>query len=72
MSKKKVSVSKSHFACVAKTRYVSERIANIRAQQVGKARGVKLWSYKCPECKGWHLTKQSRARNVVDDFEVIA
>lgn len=73
MSKKQLQTSKQHFNCVAKTRYVSERIAEIRAQQVGKRRGIRLWSYKCPECKGWHLTKRQQvSRNVADEFEVIA
>jgi len=71
MSKKKVPVSKAHFNCVAKTRYVSERIARIRARQVGKRRNIELWAYKCPECKGWHLTKRWQNRPVADEFEVI-
>lgn len=72
MSKKKESLTRAHFNCVAKTRYVNERIATIRAKQIGKRRGVALWSYKCPECKGWHLTSRVQNRPVIDDFEVIA
>ncbi|WP_103035666.1 hypothetical protein [Castellaniella caeni] len=72
MSKKKESLTKAHFNCVAKTRYRNERVATIRAKQIGKRRGVELWVYKCPECKGWHLTSRVSNRPVVDDFEVIA
>jgi len=39
-----------------KVRYVSERIANVRADELTARTGTMLWVYRCPDCKSWHHT----------------
>ncbi len=51
-------LSKSEQKCAAKKGYESKRIAGIRAEQIGPKRGEVLFSYRCPECKKWHLTRR--------------
>lgn len=63
--------SASEAKCVSKTRYVSKRIANIRAGQIRAKRGIALYVYHCPHCKDWRLTRRPQPDNVLDDFEVV-
>lgn len=64
--------SASEAKCVSKTRYVSKRIASIRAGQLSEKRGTALFVYRCPHCKDWHLTRRPPPDNALDDFEVVA
>lgn len=41
--------------CMRKFRFVSRRVAESRAAE---NTAVKLYVYKCPDCKGFHLTKR--------------
>lgn len=49
--------------CLRKKKYKSEFIANSVAQKVKEERGVILYSYCCPLCGYWHLTKKERLTN---------
>lgn len=40
--------------CASKFRFVSRRVAEMRAAENA---AVRLFVYKCPDCKGFHLTK---------------
>jgi hypothetical protein len=49
--------------CLGKVRYPDEPTAIAGGlsslEQHGEANGVtKLYRYKCPDCRGWHLTKR--------------
>jgi ribosomal protein L44E len=49
--------------CLNKARYSDESAAiagGARSlEQHGEANGIKkLYRYKCPDCKGWHLTRK--------------
>ena len=44
--------------CIGKQRHASERIAQERADERAKIEGFRLYTYRCRNCKGWHLTKR--------------
>jgi hypothetical protein len=46
--------------CPYKGVYSTEKRAKHAAAVRGKKNGVKLNVYKCPGCRGWHLTSQRR------------
>lgn len=74
MAKRKQLITHGEARCRSKRKYVSERIAKIRAEVVTAERGVQLYAYKCPHCSGWHHTRRKppvKRRNVADDFEVL-
>lgn len=50
--------------CSWKRRFESERIAKIRAAEAEPQAGCRLHVYRCPVCKGWHLTKNGQGRHV--------
>lgn len=43
-------------ACRSKVRYPGRKRASNRALVSGRKTGRKLYTYRCPECNGWHLT----------------
>lgn len=43
--------------CGRKTRYESEQVAKSSAGRLESEGAPPLRAYKCPICKGWHLTK---------------
>jgi hypothetical protein len=46
--------------CLRKKRYPDQMLARIGALTVlesGQSSVPKLWVYRCPNCSGWHLTK---------------
>lgn len=45
--------------CERKTRYASEALALSSAARVSTRRRP-IFTYSCPECGFWHLTKQPR------------
>lgn len=46
--------------CQLKNRYVSERVALLQAARAEVDRGAVLHVYRCPHCKGWHLTSRKQ------------
>lgn len=44
--------------CEGKERYRDHAHAVVAARFAGQKRGVKLRTYDCPFCSGWHLTKK--------------
>lgn len=55
-------VTQSKRNCMNKVRYESERIANIRAAEmtIRFSKEPPQRAYRCPHCKGWHLTKRQK------------
>lgn len=45
-------------ACTRKTRFLNERMAQKRADEINALEGRKFDSYRCQHCKGWHLTSK--------------
>lgn len=52
--------TKSEHKCRSKTAYASERIAQVRADQLAEKRGVMLYVYRCRDCNRWHHTRQAQ------------
>lgn len=44
--------------CYRKHRFHSELDARLKAMEIEQRRSVRLGVYKCPLCKGWHLTSK--------------
>ena len=44
--------------CYRKRRFHSELDARLKAMEIEQRRSVRLGVYKCPLCKGWHLTSK--------------
>lgn len=44
--------------CFNKKSFRSERIARQRADDRQAEVGIPLYTYHCPICKDWHITKQ--------------
>lgn len=44
--------------CFNKEEYHSEDMAESVARRVQRERNVELRSYRCPICRGWHLTSR--------------
>lgn len=55
--------------CSWKRRFESERIARVRAAEAEAVAGQPIYVYRCPICKGWHLTKNAQGRHVVRSEE---
>jgi hypothetical protein len=48
-------------SCGSKTRHGSEAAALSSAAHIASKKRIRgLHAYRCPICKGWHLTKQER------------
>lgn len=47
-------------ACARKRRYGSRESARQAALKCKRSHGLDhdLWAYKCPWCRGWHITKR--------------
>lgn len=58
---KRAELTVKDMRCSSKQAHESQRIAMIRGAEAER-RGVKLYTYKCPVCKKWHLTKQVPSR----------
>jgi len=50
-------------ACKSKNRYSDHLTAIAIGISQSERYGVKLYTYKCPHCRGWHLTKNGRGFN---------
>lgn len=50
---------RQHRPC-GKVRYTSERTAIRKAIASSRHAGLALRVYRCPDCKGWHLTKKPK------------
>jgi hypothetical protein len=48
------------YKCHAKVRHASERMANNSAERNQHRTPKRLRSYRCPHCKGWHLTTRAQ------------
>jgi hypothetical protein len=50
--------TRAQMVCGMKQRHVSERIAQERASERAQVEGFRIYTYRCKNCKGWHLTKR--------------
>lgn len=50
-----ITVKQMH--CLLKVRHASARVAQRKADQIMSEQSKKLFVYRCPYCKDWHLTK---------------
>ena len=50
-------------ACMSKKLYVTESEAEKAVREVWLHRRLRVRFYLCPECKGYHLTKQVQNAN---------
>lgn len=66
-----ITVRQMH--CSLKVRHASARMAQRKADQIKAEQGKKLFVYRCPFCKDWHLTKirPRRPDPRLDDFQVV-
>lgn len=48
-------------ACERKVRYLTKGRARDSAKRQSGASGLKLYTYECPNCGGWHITKMPPA-----------
>ena len=46
--------------CLSKGKYSTEKRVKEAVKRIGKERQVKLYYYMCPDCLGFHLTRQAR------------
>lgn len=46
--------------CAKKTRYATEGEARCILRRRQPLEQAQLWTYQCPECSGWHLTKMAQ------------
>lgn len=62
--------------CTSKQRYSDEYSARGSAQhalrQNRDQNAVRLWVYKCPGCRGWHMTKSPNDSAPVTRDELVA
>lgn len=45
-------------SCLSKCRYGTPERATAKAESLTRARRVKLYTYHCTYCGGWHLTRR--------------
>lgn len=50
-------------SCTSKNRYSDMITAVAIGISQSERNGVKLYTYRCPICSGWHLTRDWRGRN---------
>ena len=48
--------------CLSKRRYRSLKFADEVALRRGTEDGIKLYTYRCPDCSFWHITKQEYSK----------
>lgn len=44
--------------CLSKKRYSTMGFAGMVIEKIKKERGIDLYTYRCPSCQGFHLTKR--------------
>jgi hypothetical protein len=55
-------------SCESKVRYTSEDVARAVGIERQNDSAVPLFIYECPLCRGWHLTKRARPKELAVDF----
>ncbi len=52
--------TRDQMVCSMKQGHASERIAQRQAAVVAERTGLRIYTYRCRNCKRWHLTKKEQ------------
>lgn len=55
-------ITQEQWKCSMKRRHASQRVAIRAADERKKRTGIALFTYRCPHCKSWHLTRNTQVQ----------